>query len=79
MTKDPPTSYLFNVKNKNPPKKFLMQVEGDKARCIAVRCGAVADPQGLEVWEEEEELLCLAVGVGMEITSFTDLALDNSK
>ena len=38
----------------------------------------MAAPQGLEVWEEEEELLCLAAGVGMEITSFTDLALDNS-
>ena len=32
----------------------------------------MADPQGLEAWwnEEEEELVCMAVGVGMEITSF---------
>ena len=49
-----------------------LQVEEEQARCIAVRCGAVADPQGLEAWwkEEEEELVCMAVGVGMEITSF---------
>ena len=53
---------------------------------MAVRCGAVADPQGMVAWVEEgeekevemkeekekenKELLALAVGVGMEMTSF---------
>ena len=31
----------------------------------------MADPQGLEAWMEgEDELVYMAVGVGMEITSF---------
>ena len=49
---------------------------------MAVRCGAVSDPQGLEAWTEgEEELVCMAVGVGMEITSFLveDLAKNTSR
>ena len=50
---------------------MAQQVERDQASCIAVRCGAVADPQGLEAWKDgEEELVCMAVGVGMEISSF---------
>ena len=43
----------------------------------------MADPQGLEVWKEEreEELVCMAVGVGMEITSFLaeEIAKDVSR
>ena len=48
---------------------------------MAVRCGAVSDPQGLEAWTEGEELLCMAVGVGMEISSFLveDLAKDTPR
>ena len=42
----------------------------------------MADPQGLEAWNEgEEELVCMAVGVGMEITSFLaeEIAKDTSR
>ena len=74
---------------------IFLQIAEDKASCIAVRVGAVADPQGLVAWveegeekevvmevqegeeiemkeekEENKELLALAVGVGMEMTSF---------
>merc|ERR1719350_1003681 len=58
----------------------VWKVGEDKASCMAVRCGAVSDPQGLEAWTEgEEELVCMAVGVGMEISSFLveDLAKDD--
>ena len=42
----------------------------------------MSDPQGLEAWKDGEgELVCMAVGVGMEITSFLlhDLAKDTSR
>merc|ERR550517_256167 len=49
----------------------VWKIAEDKASCIAVRCGAVADPQGMVAWQEEEvemkeekvekELLALAV------------------
>ena len=47
---------------------------GTEVRCVGVRCGAVADPQGLEVWREGEHLAAMAGGVGMELTVFHGLA-----
>jgi hypothetical protein len=51
----------------------VWRLQEDRLHCLAVRCGAVADPQGLEVWQEEGEVLCMAAGVGMELTAFHEL------